>query len=261
VGSVRVLGVDDFAVKRGHHYGTVLIDCENHRVLDLVEGRDGSPLADWLLQHESPEVICRDRASAYAEGARTGAPEAVQVADRFHLWQNLSTAVERLVVKHKGCLVEKPIAAADDDAEVVAEPQGAMVQRRRVHHALVHEMLAQGAGFRQIARPMGWNHRTVSLYADAATWQDMMIVPKKRASLLDRFKPYLADRIAGGCLKGSALHREVVAHGFTGDYASSAALSSSTGHGQTCGRSRSRCRHGRSPAGSAGTPTTSPTAW
>jgi transposase len=106
VGSVQVLGVDDFAVKRGHHYGTVLIDCENRRVVDLVFGRDASPLADWLLQHESPAVICRDRASSYAEGARIGAPDAVQVADRFHLWQNLATAVERLVAKHKGCLVE-----------------------------------------------------------------------------------------------------------------------------------------------------------
>ena len=113
VGSVRVLGVDDIAVKRGHH-GTVLIDCENRRVVDLVPGRDASPLAQWLLQHESPAVICRDRASSYAEGARTGAPDAVQVADRFHLLQNLATAVERLVAKHKGCLIEHPTAPAAD---------------------------------------------------------------------------------------------------------------------------------------------------
>ena len=79
-------------------------------------------------------------------------------------------------------------------------------------------MLAQGAGFRQIARHMGWNHRTVSQYAHAATWQEMMIVPKERASLLDRFKPYLNERVANGCLKASVLHREVVAQGFTGGY-------------------------------------------
>jgi transposase len=93
-----------------------------------------------------------------------------------------------------------------------------MAQRRRAHHALVHEMLAQGAGFRQIARHLGWNHRTVSRYAHAATWQEMMIVPRKRPSLLDRFKPYLAERIESGCLKASVLHREVVAQGFTGGY-------------------------------------------
>jgi hypothetical protein len=133
----------------------------------------------------------------------------VQVADRFHLWQNLATAVERLVAKHKDCLTEKtlraaaldggrPIAEAADDAEIAAEPQGAMAQRRQAHHALVHEMLAQGASFRQIARHLGWKHQTVSLYAHAATWQEMMVVSKQRASLLDRFKPYLSERIASG---------------------------------------------------------------
>lgn len=218
VGSVRVLGVDDFAVKRAHHYGTVLVDCERRRVVDLVPGRDASPLAEWLLQHGPPAVICRDRASSYAEGARTGAPDAVQVADRFHLWQNLATAIERLVAKHKGCLVEQPAAATAEAMHVIEEPQGAMAQRRRAHYALVHDMLAQGAGFRQIARHMGWNHRTVSLYAHAATWQEMMVVPKKRASLLDRFKPYLSVRIASGCLNASVLHRELVAQGFTGGY-------------------------------------------
>ncbi|MEV7630749.1 transposase, partial [Actinoplanes sp. NPDC089786] len=87
VGDIAVLGVDDFAIKRGHHYGTVLIDCENRRVVDVLVGRDAEPLTVWLQEHPGPVVICRDRASAYAEAARTAAPEAVQVADRFHLWQ------------------------------------------------------------------------------------------------------------------------------------------------------------------------------
>ncbi|MFI6079235.1 ISL3 family transposase [Actinoplanes sp. NPDC051343] len=228
VGSVRVLGVDDFAVKRGHHYGTVLIDCESRRVVDLVPGRDASPLAEWLLQRESPQVICRDRASSYAEGARTGAPDAVQVADRFHLWRNLATAIDRLVAKHKGCLAEQPTTAAHEAIEVVEVLQSAMAQRRRTNHALVHEMLAQGAGFRQIARHLGWNHRTVSLYAHAATWQDMMIVPKKRGQSArsacarrTKARPMPASRVrlrSDACEEGSDMNVQLEDANFRADW-------------------------------------------
>ncbi|GAA0587724.1 ISL3-like element IS469 family transposase [Paractinoplanes ferrugineus] len=217
---VTVLGVDDFAIKKGQNYGTVLIDCEDGRVIDLLPGRDAAPLAGWLDAHSKPEVICRDRASAYAEGARTGAPDAVQVADRFHLWQNLAKAVERCVARYKNCLQESVVAPVDKqpDAAGGPEPSSAMAQRRREHHRLVHDLLGPGAGIRQIARHLGWSHNTVSRYARAATWQEMVVGQKARPSSLDPFKPHLLRRIAEGCLKAATLHREITAQGFTGKY-------------------------------------------
>jgi transposase len=163
--TVTVLGVDDFALKRGHHYGTVLVDCRTRQFVDLVTGRDATALATWLAAHPGAEVICRDRSSSYADGARTGAPDAVQVADRFHLWQNLATAVERCVARHKARLTEPAAPAGQEPTDSPVEPTGRMAQRRREQHAVVHDLLARGYGLREIARHLGWGRHTVQRYA------------------------------------------------------------------------------------------------
>jgi transposase len=213
----RVLGVDDFAIRRGQNYGTVLIDCQTGAPLDLLAGRDAQPLADWLSAHPGVEVICRDRSGAYAEGARTGAPDAVQVADRFHLWQNLAKAVERCVAAHRGCL-------AGPDPAPVAQPEpgpaGKFAERTRSHHAMVHELLADGHTIRAIARHLGWGRHTVQRYARAATWQEMADGrwQAPRPSMLDPFKPHLDHRAGEGCGNAAQLFREITALGYTGSY-------------------------------------------
>ncbi|MBX7558573.1 transposase, partial [Streptomyces sp. tea 10] len=84
----------DFALRRRTRYATVLVDVEASRVVDVLPDRTTEVLADWLTQHPGAEIICRDRASAYSKAIRQAAPHALEVADRWHLLQNLSNALE-----------------------------------------------------------------------------------------------------------------------------------------------------------------------
>ncbi|MER7952803.1 ISL3 family transposase [Streptomyces sp. NPDC096079] len=219
----NVLGVDDFATRRGHHYGTVLIDCETGQSLDLLTGWDAATLAGWLREHPGAEIICRDRAGCYADGARTGAPNAVQVADRFHLWQNLGTAVEasiRLPIKCLKTSAAGPDGPTNDGDSVDATKAMSPIEARiRERHATIRALLAQGHGIREIARELRIGGNTVRRNARAAVPEQLLTGRHQpRPSQLDPYKSHLDERWAVGHTNAIQLHAELQALGHRGSY-------------------------------------------
>jgi transposase len=213
-----VLGIDDFALRRGKSYGTVLADMITRRPVDLLAGRHAQVVEDWLAAHPGVQVICRDRASAYAEGARAGAPDAVQVADRWHLWNNLTEAAEKCVTQHRACLRE-PAGPADPPAQdPETEAPTALVTRIQERHAAVQELIASGTGYRPAARQLGLALNTVKRYARAASAEELL-ESAARLSNLDEFKPYLHQRVSQGQASPIRLFEEICSQGYTGSKA------------------------------------------
>jgi transposase len=122
VPALQVVGVDEWAWRRGHRYGTILVDLVSHRIVDLLPDRSAATVAAWLAEHPTITVVCRDRSDLYADGVRRGAPEAVQVVDRFHLVQNLRQVLEAFLIDHRPVLQ----AAAVGTAMVLTPPPSLM---------------------------------------------------------------------------------------------------------------------------------------
>ncbi|MEV5012920.1 ISL3 family transposase [Streptomyces sp. NPDC055692] len=224
----RVLGVDDFALRKGHNYGTILVDIETRTPIDLLPDRETSTVARWLTEHPGVEVICRDRSAAYAEAGRLGAPDAIHVADRWHIWKNLVEAVEKTVVQHRALLREPQATTTAAAAEAVEgldldlsptgpRTTGRLSDRVREQHAAVHALLDEGLGLRPIARRLGLARNTVRRLAHAATADELLVGRwTGRSSILDPFKPYLHQRWAEGCTVARRLFEELRERGYPG---------------------------------------------
>jgi transposase len=221
--SPALLGIDEFALRRGRIYGTVLIDVTTHRPVDLLPDREVGTVTAWLKDHPGTTAICRDRAGGFAEAGRLGAPGAIHIADRWHLWHNLGEAVERCVAAHSGCLHTPDQAETKSAASVDTRPPSKsphrFTDRVQTRHAAVHALLAQGRSLRAIGTELGLARGTVRRYARADDpeqllhdqWQNL-------PSHLDPFKPYLHQRIADGHDNARILHDELRERGFTGTY-------------------------------------------
>lgn len=221
----RVLGVDDFALRRGRTYGTLLCDLESGKPVTILPGRLAGPLTEWLKAHPGVQIIARDRASAYADGARAGAPDAVQVADRFHLVKNVSDALREIVDRQPWSVPKPKVMPVSSLVEVVPGVpltsrqelrRAEAAERRKALYEEIQQRLAQGESLRAICRATGLSRGTVRRYVRSAD------VPERAERLgrskLDRYAVYLRERWMAGCHNASQLHREIVGLGYDGSY-------------------------------------------
>jgi transposase len=240
VATPRLLGVDDWAQRRGHTYGTILCDLETGRPVDLLPNRTAETFAAWLQAHPGVAIISRDRAGAYAEGGRQGAPTAVQVADRWHLLKNLGDALERLLTRVYPAQRPRLVAPSHAPASAVMvasvpqpgpttalsapappacspveAPLSARQQRQRTRATTIQHLHAQGASISAMARQLGLDRKTVRRVLTAVP----PAAPRpsvRRRSHLDPYKPYLRERWAAGCHNAARLWAEIRTQGYAG---------------------------------------------
>ena len=181
----RVLGIDDFALRRGQVYATVLIDAETGRRVDVVPGRTADVTQKWLTDHPGVEVVCRDGSGAYGEAVRQALPGAVQVGDRWHLWHGLGEAVRKEVAAHSACWAKgMPLQEGKRAATTLERWQQ------------VHDLRAQNAGLLECARRLGLSLNTVKRYDRASEPERVQRVPKYRPTLVDPYRDHLRKRRA-----------------------------------------------------------------
>jgi transposase len=244
---VRYLGIDDWATRKGQHYGTILIDLERRRVIDILPGRDGVELKKWLHEHPGVEVVTRDRWAAFAQAVREGAPAAKQVADRWHLLKNLREAVERVLARFSPEITKLVQAPAPTEEAVVTPPSGeeqptapvltppalteavtpvpppiaqspreqarlAKKQIREQRHRRVRELRDQGLSIRATARQMGVSTNVVIRYRREEKCPDWK-PGRKGPSQMDEHRARVEEWLGGGSRNTAELHRLLGAKG------------------------------------------------
>jgi transposase len=225
---VRVLGVDDWAWRKGQRYGTILVDLEEHRVVDLLPDREPDTLVAWLCTHRGVEFISRDRAGGYADAARRGAPDAIQVADRFHLLRNLTDAAQHALERHhtivraigldakpptpvllkRGGPVSRIGTTKPADPPLAEQRKLARRARRQSRYDEMIALRTGGASVAAIHRALGLSRKTIMRWLGAGAFPERQHAIRRQTSLTPHAE-YLAERWSGGCHNVTELWREL----------------------------------------------------
>jgi transposase len=239
-GQPTISGLDDWAYKRGLRYGTIVCDLERHRAIDLLPERSAESTIAWLQDHPEVEIIARDRSGLYADAARRGAPQAVQVADRWHLVDNLADALEKFLLQHGAHLKAAAAAVVATSAEPgellapademyqgkrrtpqprlweqrAAEESERRVATRRAKYEQVKDLHAKGVTPMDIARQVGVTRTTVYRYLQSGPPQRKHPARRGQQRVLEPWEPYLLKRWNEGCRTATRLWREIRDRGF-----------------------------------------------
>lgn len=227
-GPIRVVGIDDFAFRRGHTYGTIVCDLETHRPVELLPNRDAATVATWLRKHPQIRVVSRDRAACYALAATDGAPQAIQVADRWHLLKNFREALERWFQRHTAILrpiLESVAAPAESSPapapslETVSEApspenrsESCTNDARQARFEEVRRLHQSGVSIRQIVRQTRLHDSTVRRYLREAKCPDWR-TGTLRPTALDPWRDWVDHQLVAGNTNGSDLHRQLQEQG------------------------------------------------
>ncbi len=227
----RVLSVDDFCFCRRRSYGAILIDLERRIPIDLLPDREAETLKKWLLAHPGVQIISRDRGGAFADGARQGAPQAQQVADRWHLLANLSESMKGFFLNKQAqlkALVQKPVEdLCEEEARQLAPWQTSMRkhleakslqlhQERVTRYQQIHDLSAKKVDVVTIARRVGVSRQCVYEYVRMQQPPERTHIPPSRQPMLEPYKDYLVRRWNEGCRNAQQAYREVKEQGYPG---------------------------------------------
>jgi transposase len=230
-GVILFLGIDDFAFRRGCRFGTILVNLESRRVVDLLPDREVETSAAWMRQQLDLMVVSRDRGGTYASAAAQGAPQATQCADRFHLLKNLREDLEGLLAHHLAAQCKRQTQATEGALAPVWQSkratrsspklerlQQARREERLAHYEQVIALRKLGMSQAAIAQQVGIGASTVQSWLAAGTFPERK--PREQTSHLDRYLPYLILRWEDGCHNIAGLFRELVEQGYQGSYES-----------------------------------------
>jgi len=226
----KVVGLDEWAWRKGRTYGTIMVDLEAHRVLDLLPDCRSEHVAEWLQQYPSITVISRDRSGPFATAAAAGAPQATQVADRFHVLKNLTETLQRVFDQHRSELdavrgaADQPAAAPSGEPSTALRPSAATQRaarqaQRHTRYQEVRQLHASGMTRTQIAQRVGLSRKTVSRWLNTTAYPAHPGAKRRGrpyGSQLDPFKPYLLERFQAGCHNARRLYQEIQAQGYAG---------------------------------------------